>query len=91
MRSIESLKGLTTPSVSVKGGYIPDFNSRYFKADFTYGLYILIQIVGFAGVKAINCQETLDWYLKFGDREKAFRYTDYGIDTLEKFEEFYTQ
>ena len=91
MRSIQSLKGLTTPSIAVDGGYIPHFESRYFKADFPYGLYILIQIAEFVGIEATNCQETLDWYLKFRGREKHFKYADYGIDTFEKFEKFYAQ
>ena len=37
---ITGFKGLTSPTIKVEGGYIPDFNSRYFTADFSYGLVI---------------------------------------------------
>lgn len=59
---IAGFKGLTSPTVKVDGGYIPDFNSRYFTADFSYGLAILVQIAKFAGVDVPNMKETLSWY-----------------------------
>ena len=42
--SIPAFKGLKTPYVEVEGGLIPDFHSRYFTADFSYGLSIIKQI-----------------------------------------------
>lgn len=39
-------------AVAVPGGYIPDFGSRYFTADFSFGLTILVQIADFLGVPA---------------------------------------
>lgn len=44
IRSIQSLKGLKTPVIEKNEKYIPDLNSRYFIADFNFGLTILIQI-----------------------------------------------
>ncbi|MDE6696572.1 MAG: NAD/NADP octopine/nopaline dehydrogenase family protein, partial [Muribaculaceae bacterium] len=39
LRSIESFKNIRMPVVEVeKGGYMPDFSSRYFAEDFSYGL-----------------------------------------------------
>lgn len=42
IRSIEGFKGLTTLAIKVSGGYIPDLDSRYFTADFNYGLCVII-------------------------------------------------
>lgn len=38
---IEAFKGLTSPMKEKDGGYIPDFESRYFTADFPFGLKII--------------------------------------------------
>ena len=42
--SIAAFKGLTTPTVEVEGGLIPDLHSRYFTADFSYGLTVIKQV-----------------------------------------------
>lgn len=44
LRSIEAFKGIAAPMKKVEGGYIPDFNSRYFREDFPYGLEIISRI-----------------------------------------------
>ena len=48
--SIEAFKGIPAPMTAVKGGYIPDFSSRYFKEDFAYGLDIVQRIAHEKGV-----------------------------------------
>lgn len=88
---IAGFKGLTSPAVKVVGGYIPDFDSRYFTADFSYGLAILVQIAEFAGIKVPNLKETLEWYHGLVDRRDEYRFSDYGIYNLEDFLEFYSQ
>ena len=89
IRSIKSLKSLATPSIKVSSGFIPDFSSRYFTADFPFGLAIIVQIAEIAGVEVPNCKETLEWYWQFSDKDKRFKYSDYGITNLKKFEKFY--
>lgn len=86
---IPAFKGLTTPSVAVEGGFIPDLHSRYFTADFSYGLTIIKQIADFSGVPTPNIDETMAWYEKLAVEHEAFRYSDYGIRTREDFEKFY--
>ncbi len=90
IRSIKGFKGLATPSVAVNGGYIPDFDSRYFTADFSYGLQILCQIADMVGSPAPNMKKVLDWYLKLKP-SKGFDYADYGITDLARFKEFYSK
>ena len=87
--SIQSFKGLKSPTVKMEEGYAPDFQSRYFTADFSYGLVILMQIAEFYGVDTPNIRATFAWYDKLIKPANVFLFKDYGIDSKEKFEEFY--
>lgn len=61
--SIKSLKSLTTPSVKKENGkYEPDFNSRYFTADFPYGLDILLSFCRFFNTDCKNMETVSTWY-----------------------------
>lgn len=86
---IQSFKGLKTPTVEVDGRYIPDLTSRYFTADFTFGLGILVQIAGFAGVDVPNMRETLAWYDKIALAGERFRFSDFGIRDAQDFYNLY--
>lgn len=87
--SIQSFKGLKTPAVEVNGKYMPDLYSRYFTADFPYGLAILVQIAYFADVDVPNMQETLEWYDKIALVKDKFCFADYGIKSKKDFYSFY--
>lgn len=91
MRSIKSLQGLKTPYVQTENGLIPDFNSRYFTADFPFGLEILVQIANFAKVQTPNLNQTLDWYWTIVGNGNKFSYSDFGILSLDDFKAFYKQ
>lgn len=82
IKSIAGFKGLTTPGIKVDNGYIPDFNSRYFVADFSYGLDILVQIGELANVDIKNMKETLNWYKKLGLEKKHFDFKELGVSDL---------
>lgn len=87
--SIPAFRGLTSPQKAVDGGYIPDLSSRYFTADFSYGLAILVQIARFAGVAAPCMEQTLDWYIQLAKPSQMFCFDDFGIHDLESFLAFY--
>ena len=87
--SIKGFQGLTSPTVKVSGGYIPDFSSRYFTADFPYGLAILIQIANFTQVDCPTLINTYNWYRSLCPNIQQFNYSDYNIYTLEDFIHFY--
>lgn len=87
--SIQAFKGLTTPAIEIEGGLIPDLHSRYFTADFSYGLTIIKQVAEFAGVKTPRIDETMDWYKVIAVEKDEFRFEDYGIKTKKDFEQFY--
>ena len=91
IRSIKGFKGLTTPSIKTDKGYIPDLHSRYFTADFPYGLSILVQIAKMLNISVPNMQETLNWYnnIKIVDGEYYFK--EYGINNLDDFIIFYSK
>lgn len=91
IRSIKSLQGLTSPMVEVENGFIPDFRSRYFTADFPYGLAILVQIADIAGVDVPNMKETLKWYEDITGDVSDFFLRDYGINSKEELYKFYMQ
>lgn len=89
--SIAGFKGLTSPTVAVDGGFIPDFDSRYFTADFSYGLAILVQIANFVGIDAPNMKDTLAWYYGLVGKRDEFNFMDYGIETIKDFVDFYSR
>ena len=89
IRSIDGFKGLTTPSKKTEKGLIPDLDSRYFTADFSYGLSILIQIASFAGVEVPKMKEVFEWYNNIRIHEGEFNYASYGIETYRQFKAFY--
>lgn len=87
--SIMSFKGLRTPSIQVEGGYIPDLNSRYFTADFSYGLTIIKQIARFAGVAVPNIDATMRWYENIAIEKNEFNFSDYNINDLKALKDYY--
>lgn len=89
IRSIKGFKGLRTPCIEIKNKFAPDFNSRYFTADFNYGLTILIQISNMIKSSNQNMLNVLNWYEKFKKYKKEFNYRDYGINNLNEFKNFY--
>lgn len=90
IRSIKAFKGLKTPSVQTAEGLIPDLHSRYFTADFSYGLSVIVQIAHFAGADVPNLERVLDWYNGIRTEKKEFRYEDYGIVDTKDFLDLYS-
>ena len=89
IRSIESFRGISTPMVAKEGGYIPDFSSRYFTADFPYGLAILRQIAAFCAVATPAMDEIYAWYEQIVGSHKTFSFSDYDIKNLADLTAFY--
>ena len=90
IQSIEGFKGLPTPVVKVGDGYIPDIKSRYFTADFNYGLRIIIQIAELFDVAMPNCKKIYDWYNQIKDPFFGeFDLKNYGILSKDDLLSFY--
>lgn len=62
IRGIKAFKGLVSPMKKVNDAWIPDWNSRYFTADFPFGLKIMKDIAGIFHVETPNIDMVWDWY-----------------------------
>lgn len=87
--SIKSLHNLLSPMKQVEGGWIPDFKSRYFTADFPYGLEIIEELAGIIGFDAPNISETMDWYRKVTEDNNRLDLPSYGIRSIKDIYELY--
>ena len=84
LNSINSLKGLTTPSkLNENGKYIPDLSSRYFTADFPYGLDILLSFSYLLKVPCPNMQMVSDWYHRITNTQRTFYLDAFGLKDIE--------
>ena len=88
---IIAFKGIKTPAVKVKGGFIPDLHSRYFTADFSYGLAIIKQIAIFAGVSTPHIDLVNEWYKSIAIEKDEFNFMDYSITSLNDLKRFYSK
>ena len=89
LRSIKSLHNLLSPMKYVGGGWIPDFSSRYFTADFPYGLAIIEELAEILNYDAPNIRETMDWYRKVTGDTNKLNLKDYGINDIEDIYDLY--
>lgn len=87
--SIKSLHNLRSPMKQVKGGWIPDFQSRYFTADFPYGLAIIEELAEVLDFDAPNIKDTMGWYRKVTGDMNKLELAAYGIHCLEDIYELY--
>ena len=62
--ALDRLKGLYSPVVKDEIGYVPDFNSRYFASDFTYGIKIMIEVANLFDVPTPTMDTIWEWYEK---------------------------
>lgn len=71
--SIEAFKGLISPMKEVSlGKWVPDFSSRYFHADFAYGLKVIKDISLLAGEHTPRIDDVYDWYIRTAKPEDVF-------------------
>lgn len=87
--SIKSLHNLASPMKQVDGGWVPDFKSRYFTADFPYGLAIIEELAAVLGFSAPNIKDTMDWYRRVTGDTNRLDLGAYGIHSLEDIYELY--
>ena len=70
---------------------IPDLHSRYFTADFPYGLSVIQQIGKIAGVDIPNIDMLLDWYDEIAIVNDKLIISDYDIVDMDTLRDFYMQ
>lgn len=59
--SIPAFQNITSPMKEVDGGWIPDFESRYFTEDFPYGLKYIISLAKENNVDCPSLNKVFDW------------------------------
>jgi hypothetical protein len=64
LRSIEAFKGILAPMKAVAGGFVPDFQSRYFTEDFPFGMRIIQQLARQHQVAIPMIDKVLMWGMK---------------------------
>jgi hypothetical protein len=64
LSSIEAFKGIKAPMEEVEGGYIPDFQSRYFTEDFPYGLAIVHRLTHEKRIPSTTIDMIYDWGMR---------------------------
>lgn len=76
-------------SAEDRPGLIPDLHSRYFTADFPYGLAVIQQIGRIAGVPLPNIDGLIEWYDGIALINDRISLEDYGITDMESLRAFY--
>lgn len=100
--SIKSFKGLKTPQIEKNGKAHPDLESRYFTADFPYGLLILKAFANICQMETPMMDEVIGWYQNMIDKEYLTKDLGlgrdsrditlpqhYGIETIEDIVKYY--
>ena len=63
LHDIKAFQGIPSPMKEVKGGWIPDFSSRYFTEDFPYGMRFIVETASEQGVAIPTIEKVYQWGL----------------------------
>ena len=87
--TIKSLHDLSSPMIKSENGWIPDFKSRYFTADFPFGLAIIEEFANIVSVDVPNIHETMEWYKRVSGNKHYFKLSEFGLNTVNDIYSFY--
>ena len=65
--SIPAFQNITSPMKEVEGGWVPDFESRYFTEDFPYGLKFIIDLAKEKNINCPNLNKVFEWGTKYAN------------------------
>lgn len=77
IRSIVAFQGKLVPMVEREDGWHPDFSSRFFVADFEYGLFLMKELGKVCGVDTPMMDEILAWYQRITGKKYQERLTGF--------------
>lgn len=63
LHDIRAFQGILSPMKEVKGGFIPDFSSRYFAEDFPYGMRFIVETAHKQHVEIPTIEKVYQWGL----------------------------
>lgn len=88
--NISSLSKIYSPMIQNESGWYPDFNNRYFKCDFGYGLDIFLQFAEILNLNVPNMKQIMQWYnFKIDNKNHFIFLKDYGLISRQEILEFY--
>ena len=64
---IPAFRGILSPMIQTTEGYVPDFQSRYFKEDFPYGMHYIVDLARQNNTDIPFIQEIYNWGIQFLD------------------------
>lgn len=80
---IPAFQTLTSPMREEKPGvWVPDFSSRYFRADFAYGLKAIKDIAKLTGVATPGMDDVYGWYIELSGNTDVFNGAPATIEEL---------
>lgn len=89
IRSIKAFKGITSPLKKIGDTWKIDWDSRYFTADFPYGLAIIKSFADILNIKVKYIEKVLGWYLANNKEIKLFDLRNYNIKTKDDIIKYY--
>ena len=91
IRGISSLGKILSPLKETPQGLRPDFDSRYFKCDFEFGLDILLQFAETLNLNSPTMREVMAWYRqKTKNFNRAVNLAEHGIKSERDIYNFYS-
>lgn len=90
IQSIKSFSGLTSPMKKNEYGWVPDFSSRYFSADFPYGLSIIQDFARILNVNTPNIDTVINWYQIASGNKQNFDLSKFGINSIKDIYDLYS-
>lgn len=75
IRSIAAFKGIYAPMEKTAQGWVPDFASRYFTADFSFGLKVIMETARLFEVPVPGMESVWHWFetIRTAEAQNAFR------------------
>lgn len=89
IHSITAFHGILSPMKREGEGWMPDFDSRYFRSDFCYGLKVIMDIADAAEVDTPAMDRLWNWYIQLPENKETdnvpyFQIPISGMDQLYK-------
>ena len=90
IRSIPSLSKILSLFKETPEGIFPDYDNRYFKCDFEFGLDILLQFAETLNLSAPTMRNAMNWYRqRTKNFARAVNLAEYGIKSAQDIYKFY--
>lgn len=90
IRNIKAFKGILSPMSETPNGWVPDFNDRYFVADFAFGLKIIRDIARVLRILSPSLDAVWNWYRSISN-SKPDQCFKIQLTTKDELINFYTQ